>query len=240
MENYKHTALLRIINIIIIVLHIIFPLWAFALTCLYGYYYLTLPISFISITLTGILYINFSLLKIKKGKLILNIFRTISIISIIIFYVPMIVLISFRRTDIMYTFKRHAYTVGVYGNNAKYYQQLLPQKLPEKCDEYYFCTQFGFQGPDGHASSYLKFYTDENTIETYSKYYSSFDFEYKKIDLDEKGFTEDFNNFCNYLEIEYPGNFDPDNVELFWKEFGEIDHEAILLDHETGLVAIMT
>ncbi|MDE6539624.1 MAG: hypothetical protein K2K66_05495, partial [Ruminococcus sp.] len=49
---------------------------------------------------------------------------------------------------------------------------ILPESLPKKCDNYMFITQGSFPAQDYHPSAYLAFHTDTGTLEKYEEHFS--------------------------------------------------------------------
>lgn len=74
-----------------------------------------------------------------------------------------ITVIGFRHTKILYPVKNLCYNYGVYGKE----NDIMPLFLPKKCDDYMFITIGSFPAPDHHASAYLAFHTDTETLGKY-------------------------------------------------------------------------
>ena len=89
------------------------------------------------------------------GRKLLHVMRVIAIGSVVLYYVPSTVGIGFTETRWMYPLKRFVYVHGISG-----YGEVLPEKLPQKCEGYFFRTEVQMIAQDYHPSSYLAFYTD--------------------------------------------------------------------------------
>ncbi|MDE6539625.1 MAG: hypothetical protein K2K66_05500 [Ruminococcus sp.] len=97
------------------------------------------------------------------------------IIAVIIFvsgFIAPLVLMNFKHTKLMYPVKRFCYSYGNYGviNN-----NILPESLPKKCNDYMFITKGSVVAQDYHADAYLIFHTDSETLKTYEEHFDSVD-----------------------------------------------------------------
>ncbi len=101
------------------------------------------------------------------GRKILRIFRILVLIGTVIYFIPTVLLTGFSNTEKLYPVKRYLYTQGVYGGG--FYDEFLPEQLPEHCMDYKFITQGSMIAQDYHASSYLIFHTDEQTLRSYEQ-----------------------------------------------------------------------
>ena len=237
MKEKRIKTRLQKANDIILILHIIFPLWIVPLTmyasAISGYLFF---IALIAMLLLGVIYKVVT--KSQKGKIILYITRIITILCVAMFYTPMILLMGFSHTKPLYELKRLDYAYGVFGDNADFYLQLLPEKLPLVCDDYSFRTMGSKVAQDYHASSYLMFHTDLNTIDSYSNYYKRLACEVR-INCDEEGkVKKDIDWFCGQMKLRDTFQDNLDKAELYW--FSGYYPKAVLLNRETGLVAILT
>lgn len=236
MKEKKTKTRLQKINDIILILNIIFPVWIVALiytSAISGYLFLI--VLFASLLLVMIYKI---VIKLKKGKIILYIARIISILCVAAYYTPMILLMNFTHTKPLYELKRSTYTYGVFGNNADYYKRLLPEKLPSVCDDYSFRTMGSMVAQDYHPSSYLMFHTDSSTIDLYSHYYKNLSCEVRTNDDETTNVKNDIDWFCEQMKLQDSIQDNLDNAELYW--FSDYYPKAVLLNRETGLVAILT
>ncbi|WP_139199792.1 hypothetical protein [Ruminococcus albus] len=139
----------------------------------------------------------------------------------------------------MYNIKRLDYTYGVFGKNAEYYKKLLPEKLPDKCEDYSFVTKGSILAQDYHASSCLMFRTDEETIKYYAEYYSLLCDEIRVENDDSEEKIKGLDSFLKQARISDEsrrGEFD--NAELYWID-GHFPKGA-LLDRDSGYVVILT
>ncbi|WP_207646959.1 hypothetical protein [Ruminococcus albus] len=137
----------------------------------------------------------------------------------------------------MYNIKRLDYTYGVFGKNAEYYKKLLPEKLPDECEDYSFVTKGSILAQDYHASSCLMFRTDEETIKDYAEYYSSLSDEVIVKKEDE---TEDYSfySFLDKAKIDDSLLGEFDNAKIY--RINGNDPEGALLDRDSGYVVILT
>lgn len=192
-----------IVNTIIAVLGVFFScILAFILIAALG---ITVPMIFIAILLNIFLAIfydkwqkikDIQLYKGQKLKTTVVILR-ISVITAIIltFSTPYIAVNSnLIYVKPMYQVKKFIYCHGVY---YKGMDKFLPAKLPKVCEDYKFVTQVGIIAQDYHASSYLIFHTDTETIHKLEE-------DYKKIDG------------AKLVEIDNA----PD-IEAYWEEYGD-------------------
>lgn len=177
--------------------------------------------------------------RIKNGRKILRYFRIALFLCISGLILPAIVLLSFDHTKCMYNIKRLDYTYGVFGKNAEYYKKLLPEKLPDKCEDYSFVTKGSILAQDYHASSCLMFRTDEETIKYYAEYYSLLCDEIRVENDDSEEKIKGLDSFLKQARISDEsrrGEFD--NAELYWID-GHFPKGA-LLDRDSGYVVILT
>lgn len=243
MEYFKYKGVLKAVNIIIIILHIVFfMIWVMVGTNTPSLCRVITTFAIIFVILSGVIYLNYTPKKQILRKIAVFTTGSLAVLSVIAYYIPWIVMKNFENSKTMYKLKRFDYTYGVYGTNADYYHELLPESLPDTCDDYFFRAQGCSWAQDYHAHSFLKFYTDTYTVEKYFQYYGNMDFEIKNINdrkTDEK-FKEDFQWLCETFDLQESVDFDPDKAILLWKLVGDYHHEAVLLDRETGLVAIIT
>ena len=102
---------------------------------------------------------------IEKDKLqsLLLPLRVIAVASVILFYLPCLILTGSTANKMLYPVKRYLYTEGVSA-----YGSVLPKTLPKQCDGYFFFTQVQAVAQDYHPSSYLAFYTDTATMQMYA------------------------------------------------------------------------
>ncbi|MGN0632993.1 MAG: hypothetical protein ACI4JW_03905 [Oscillospiraceae bacterium] len=236
-EKMTKTRLQRA-NGIILILHIIFPIWLIALMYTYAISKYWFLIALIAALLLGVIYKI--VIKLQKGKKLLYTARVITIIIVLSFYVPVILLINFSHTKALYEIKRFDYAYGVYGKNSEFYKRLLPDKLPAVCDDYSFRTQGSMIGQDYHASSYLMFHTDSDSIDSYSEYYKNLDREVRvRVNNDESDdVKDDIDWFCVQTRLRESFQDNLDNAEIYL--FDDYYPKAVLLNRETGLVAILT
>lgn len=157
-EKSEHRIAYATINAIILILSILLPFWIFAWMACYAIAGKCLLAALISNILLVIVY------KFGAGKKILIPCRALAVVCTLSVYLPTILLSGFSQTKIFYPIKKYLYTQGVYSG---YSDDLLPEKLPSTCEDYLFITQEGAVAQDYHASSYLVFHTDTETLKAY-------------------------------------------------------------------------
>lgn len=226
----------QIANEVILLLHIVIPVWVAALMLTSAVSGKLFLIAVCSSLLLGVVYRQVK--KHEKGRGLLYIARIVAIGSCIAFYLPMIVLTNFTHTKILYPLKRLDYSYGVFGSNADYYLRLLPKRLPEKCEDYSYRTQGSMPAQDYHPSSRLKFYTDNDTLEVYAAYFDKEDCIRFENDPENEEATKKIQWFCRQMGLDDPFEGSLDNAVLFWID--DYYPKGALLDYDTGLVAILT
>lgn len=129
----------------------------------------------------------------------------------------------------------------MYGDKSGIYEALLPEQLPDACTGYRFRTQGSLIAQDYHASSYLTFYTDAATLDTYAAYYDSMDCERIQYapagETDEKQFPH-LSWFCRQMRLDQTMPEHSEQMTLYW--FDSYYPKGVLLDYDTGLVAVLT
>ncbi len=236
MKQKKVQSRFQKANAIILLLHLLFPVWLFAFMYTSAISGMLFFIWLIACLLLGVIYKLVQ--KYQRGKRVLYAARGIAICTIVAYYLPMLLLMGFSNTKLLYTVKRADYTYGVYGPNAPYYARLLPAKLPEQCEDYSFRTQGSMVAQDYHPSSFLMFRTDCETLDAYAAYYDTLDCERRENDPDNAELQQEVEWFCGQMRLRQSL---PDNLEhavLYW--FDDRYPQVVLLNYETGLVAILT
>lgn len=232
----KKKSAWEIINDIILLIHLVFPVWFVALMLTPNITLGLFAAAAVFSLLLGAVYKKVK--SIHKGKKILYSARIIAISACILSYLPTAVLLNFEQTELMYPLKRFIYAYGVYGSNGAYYESLLPASLPDRCEDYSFRTQGSMVAQDYHASSYLTLYTDTETLDSFAAYYDTLDCERFRSDADDEDIQRDFLWFCGQMRLEdtfFDGNI---NAVLYW--FDDSYPKAILLDYDSGLFAVLT
>ncbi len=179
----------------------------------------------------------------KKAKGVIIFLRcVITVLFIIILSVPFL-LMKFDKTKEMYSLRRFLYNYGVYGG---YFDKLIPEKLPENCDDYMFIAQCSFIAQDYHPSSYLVFHTDAETLEEYEKYYSNLEkIELQPIEIEEYIANDGQilklpNAFPGHvfsrLEQEHISNFE--NAKIY--KIPDYYNKGCIIDYESSLIVIWT
>ncbi len=233
MKQKKEKSRWQKVNDIILILHIIFPAWIMAWMYTPSFSNILFLISLSASLLLGIIYKLVK--KYHKGKLFLYISRGIAICSIIAFYTPMLILMNFSHSKLFYSLKRLNYIYGVYGNNSTYYEQLLPPELPAICDDYSFRTQGSMIAQDYHPSSYLIFHTNRAALDSYALHFDELNCTRRENTPDTQ---EDIEWFCGQMRLRDTIQDNLDHAVLYW--FDGTYPKAVLLNYETGLVAILT
>ena len=159
----------ELVNSIVLVLHVVLPVWIFALMYTPG---LTGALFLIALAGNLIFGVVHKLLKHKENlKPLLYVLRGAVICLTIAFYMPTALLLGFDRVKLLYPLKRLDYTRSVYGENSTYYERILPEQLPKVCEDYSFRTQGSMIAQDYHPTSWLCFTTDKETLDAYAVYY---------------------------------------------------------------------
>ncbi len=148
------------INKTILILNLIFPLWFVILIGVHGISGRLLLIAVTANLLLGLVYLIHS--KTNKLHSFLFPLRVIAIACVILFYLP-VVIMNMNQQKWLYPVKRWLYAEGVSS-----YGDVLPKTLPEQCENYFFSAQMAAIAQDYHPSSYLAFYTDTATMQSYA------------------------------------------------------------------------
>lgn len=178
---------------------------------------------------------------IKHGRKILHYLRIALLLCVAGLYLPTIVLDNFSGTKSMYYIKKLDYIHGVYGlkgEDVEFYKKLLPEKLPEECEDYSYIT--GGRLYSHHALSCLIFRTDDETIDSYAEYYGSLCDEIRVKDDYEGEELGWFDRFLNHADI-YDGRREEfDDAEIYWTNGPSSKGVGVLLDRDSGYVVILT
>lgn len=159
----------RSVNNIVLTLHIVFPVWLLAVVSLPCITSVLLIVAVILCLLVGVVYKIIT--RLDRLKPVLYVFRGLAIAAMIAVYVPLMILVGFKQTKLLYPVKRAVYTHGVYGENHTYYDRLLPDTLPKECGHYTFRTQGSMVAQDYHPTSWLSFTTDKAALDAYAVFY---------------------------------------------------------------------
>lgn len=240
MDNSRKRSLWRIANVTVLLLHLVLPVWIGALMLTPGISEPLFPVMLICGLLPGVC--SMCVRRFQRGKGLLIASRVLALCAIAVFYTPLFLIRGATETRWLYSAKRFLYTYGVYGaDGCGYYQALLPERLPDPCTGYRFRTKGSLIAQDYHASSFLIFYTDAAALDAYAAYYGSMDCERIQYDPEGKTEEEQFPNlswFCGQMRLDQSAAADPEHMVLYW--FDDHYPKGVLLDHETGLVAILT
>ncbi|MCI5816040.1 hypothetical protein [Ruminococcus sp.] len=236
MEPQKKKNPWKLVNSIILLLHIVFPVWIMPLICTSGISGKLLPVTVILVLLPGVC--SMLVKKYNKGGKLLIAARVLAVFALCLFYAPLLMISGFTRNQLLYPVKRAVYIHGVYGDNGAYYAQLLPETLPEACSDYSFRTQGSFPAQDYHPSSFLTFYTDTATLEAYARFYEQLDCQRLVYNPEAEDGDQDNHHmewFCGQMKLDQTLT---EHMVLYW--FDGRYPKGILLDEETGLVAVLT
>lgn len=181
-------------------------------------------------------------LHIKYGhfRKIVIVLRIIAIIICMLSILAPIILMSFRHTEFMYPIKRFCYGYGVY--SERFNNDILPENLPEKCDDYLFITRGSMVAQDYHADAYLIFHTDKKTLQEYDNHF-------KYVDDAERYIAHmpDKEEYDDYLWLECPEEFpkyvfqrlEPEHIHNFEKAviytIPSYYSKGCMLDYDSGL-----
>lgn len=243
----KKTPQQRIFETIALLPVAIFPVWMFALMYTSGVsgklFMIALGLSLL------LLLVNKLTALFPKIRKLLYITAVISVCAWVVFYQPAVLMMNFSHTRPLYTLKRANYIYSVHSNRAKYYGQLLPEKLPEVCDDYSYRTYGTLLVQDYSPSSNLMFHTDAVTVDSYAEYFDGLEeftrrenvTGYDEYDGQENAASEFRNElewFCEQMRLRDSFQDDLDHAVIY-RTLGSFP-KVVLLNRETGLVAIMT
>lgn len=169
------------------------------------------------------------------------VFRTISITILVLTVLAPVILVNFKKTKILYSVKRFCYSYGVHGitNNT-----VLPSSLPEKCDDYMFITKGSFPAQDYHASAYLVFHTDSETLKEYENHFDSlYNAELKTAHMPDKEKYISYDDLWLKCPEELPqdvfGRLEPEHIHDFKNSIiytvPTYYSKGCMLDYKSGL-----
>ena len=214
------------VNSGVLVLHIILPVWLYALMMTSA---ISGPLAFIAVGCTLGLGVVWKLAKrFRWPAAVMYAAWGVTACAVAAYYLPLAVLCGFTKTEAMYHIKRWVYTTGVFGDNAGYYERLLPEYLPDVCEGYSFRTQGSVPAQDYHPSSFLVFHTDALTVGQYMRYYEGIGLAHLD-DEDKRAWTA---RMLRLSDEEAAG------AEVFY--LADYYPKAVLLSQETGLVGVLT
>lgn len=217
-------------NNIVLVLHVVLPVWLLALMYTPG---LTGALFLIALAGNLIFGVVHKLLKHKENlKPLLYVLRGIVICLTIAFYMPTALLVSCNKVKFLYPLKRLDYTRGVYGRDSTYFERMLPEQLPKVCEDYSFRTQGSMPAQDYHPTSWLSFTTDKETLDAYAVYY------------DRQGYSR-ITNESKYHWVMHMFRMDiadnapfPEGTVFYY--ISDYYPKAIILDYAEGRFMVMT
>lgn len=140
---------------------LLIPVWMFELMLLIPAFGLTLPM----LPVIAVLYGLYFLLRKRINKLLIWTLRIIVLLATAVYVMTPLSLSLFKKTKAMYPLKCFVYTHGVSSWELEHH--LLPDKLPEVCEDYLLITQGQSIAQDYHPSLYLAYHTDEQTLRLY-------------------------------------------------------------------------
>ena len=215
------------VNSGVLVLHIIFPVWLYALMMTSA---ISGPLAFIAVGCSLGLGVVWKLAKrFQWSQKVIYVAWGVTACAIIAYYVPLALLCGFTKTKALYHLKRWDYATGVFGDNAEYYERLLPEYLPDVCEGYSFRTQGSVPAQDYHPSSFLVFHTDAATVGQYMRYYEGIGLARLDDDEDKRAWTA---RMLRLSDEEAAG------AVVFY--LADYYPKAVLLSQETGLVGVLT
>ncbi len=166
------------------------------------------------------------------------ILRTIAIIIFLSGILAPLTLMNFKHTKLMYPLKRFCYAYGVYTN---FNNDILPESMPKKCDDYLFFTQGSFPAQDYHPSAYLAFHTDTETLKKYEEHFNSV--ENVERHTAEEQFPKEYDEALPKYPEELPRHvfdrLEPEHIHNFEKaiiyKVPSYYGKGCMLDYESGL-----
>lgn len=115
----------------------------------------------------AVLYVLCFLLRKHKNRLLVWILRSIALLATAVYVMLPFSLFLFEQKKAMYPLKCFVYTHGV--NSWELEHHLLPDELPEVCEDYLLITQPQGIAQDYYPSLYLAYHTDEQTLRAYEQ-----------------------------------------------------------------------
>ncbi len=177
----------------------------------------------------------------RKSVIIL---RVVAITILVLMILAPVTLMNFKNTKFIYPLKRFCYGYGVYSDHFN--NDILPYSLPKKCDDYMFITQGCMVAQDYHASAYLAFHTDSETLKKYENHFDSLNDAERQTEYiynhEEKQFPEKYEIILKCPE-ELPRHvfdrFQPEHIHDFEKAIiytvPSYYDKGCMLDYDSGL-----
>ena len=238
-KTVKKKSRLYKLNILILITHWLYPMWGYCALNTSGISFFPFLGAIVCMIATGIVYRRVS--RIKNGKNIMNALRAVLFLCIALIYVPTFVLWGVNEFKIMYNIKRYDYIHGVFGfrnQTVKRCKKVLPERLPEKCEDYSFVTRGALDDMYYRHHSCLIFRTDDETIESYAEYYRDLCDEFESKHIDQKRQKEWLKSFFKRSRIDENRREEFKDAEVY-----TIDTKiprGVLLDKDSGYVVILT
>lgn len=200
-------------------------------------------------------------IRIGQGKNLLYAMRAIIVILLAVMLVAPYVIINFDHQKSAYQWKKLAFTYGV--GNKENCQQLLPDKMPDECENYLFITQGQAIAQDYRPSLYLAFHTDEATLREYEQkmkdngakqknYSVSYDDYLAEWNLTEEDFKDEYTMYSvqvqymkrkgfpqhafDRLEPVHMTDFDNDTLVYYFEDY----YYGCMIDYDSGLAFFWT
>lgn len=101
-------------------------------------------------------------------RITLNIVRVITILLVVLSFVPTIILSNFKKSEFMYPAKKYVFAYGVRSSTfSSTTMSRFPEALPENAEDYFFKTQPKIPAPEYRPLAILSFRTDKTTMEQF-------------------------------------------------------------------------
>lgn len=143
----------------------------------FGWYFIPLPFGlrlFLIAIVIGVLLIPAIYKKWKRtgrGKWLLNLVRTVSIVLMTVLIGAPILFKLFAQQPFMYPLRRACFLRAAILDNT---QMILPKNLPEVYEDYfYYADGRSLSTPSGSRHSILCFHTDDATLQKYEESFAS-------------------------------------------------------------------
>lgn len=231
----KQRTPLQQANHVILMMHLCLPLWLFTLMYVPSFEVVLFPAVWAALLLNAAVYKITQ--RIGRGRPVLIAARVIAVCAMVTYYLPLVVMFGFARTQRLYPLKRWVYTEGVFSSATYYYQRMLPAQLPENTTDYSFRTTGSVLAQDAHASSYLIFRTDSETAAGYADFLTDAGFT-ARGEVSDPDLEGDFAWFRGWMRLDRYISEPLDHAQLFW--INDRYPKVAIVDTASGLVAILT
>lgn len=168
-------------------------------------------------------------------------------------FIPLVGM-SFEHVKCFYVPKKLVYTYGVYSPPYTI-AEMLPKQLPDDCRGYKMKTELGSLAQDYHASLYLMFYTDSDTIAEYEEFLGGLPDCEKSVETEPRMLSvREDSNFTNlyifpkafpyyafaWLDDTHREEFLDMRNAVVYKTTKGYYSRGCLLDYDSGLVVFWT